>query len=805
MNQPGGKDRVNPAAGEDVRSTHRLYLLSAAAGGISAVLGSVVLLACCTRSIPWLPFLSASGPTPIHIGLGFLVTGAGLGALALRCWRTAAVIGVCAVTVSLLTLCGRIFGFDPGMEQFLPGHAGLVPCAHQGITGPCAAVCFLLGGGSLILSGMRPETKLGFLSQRISGAVLAAFGVAALTGIFIEVNPAQGLGWFSRMAIHEAAAFVVLGGGLLALASHDSSRGSSGAPSWIPICVGLFMAMLSIALWRTMIARDRAQLEQIIRGEASQIKLEVIDLIESRIRSLVRMARRWQIRGGTPRAEWEADAGLCVDHYPGNKAIVWVDPDLRVRWIVPGRGNEAVSDLHRAVLGRHRKVLEAARDRRRVQVARSFNLGQGNAGFLICVPLVKSGGFDGLIGGIVSVPELLDTILMEHISFGYSFAVRDERGEIYRPFLASDAHFSRWGQEIEIPFHGVAWRLRIWPSPKLLARVRSSFPDKALAAGLLLSFLFALSVHLAQTARRRAIDVESTNKQLKFQITQREHAEEQLKILNETLEQRVTRRTTALQASQADLGRQAIELSRSNEELEKFAYVASHDLKAPLRAIDNLTSWIEEDLGDVLEGDTRRNMDLLRGRVSRMERLLDDLLTYSRAGRVRSNVERVDTRALVQDVTELLNPPEGFRVDVEPGLPTLETEKAPLEQVFRNLIGNAIKHHNRPDGRVTVAVEDTGGFHDFVISDDGPGIPEKFHEKIFGMFQTLQSRDKVEGSGMGLALVKKIVERYGGRIRVESQEGQGTRFFFTWSKHPEGSVNHDEQCRDEQYCEHSAG
>jgi two-component system, LuxR family, sensor kinase FixL len=223
-------------------------------------------------------------------------------------------------------------------------------------------------------------------------------------------------------------------------------------------------------------------------------------------------------------------------------------------------------------------------------------------------------------------------------------------------------------------------------------------------------------------------------------------------------------------------------LARSNQELDQFAYVASHDLKAPLRGIANLSQWIEEDLGDTLTGDNKEQMELLRGRVHRMEALIDGILQYSRAGRVKAKPEPIDTAALVHDVMELIAPPKGTSISVAPGMPTVKAEKIPLQQVFMNLLGNAIKHARANDPRIEISWEDAGPFYEFTIQDNGQGIAPQYHERIFGIFQTLEARDKVEGTGIGLSVVQKIVEAKGGRVWVESELGRGAKFKFLWPK-----------------------
>lgn len=231
-----------------------------------------------------------------------------------------------------------------------------------------------------------------------------------------------------------------------------------------------------------------------------------------------------------------------------------------------------------------------------------------------------------------------------------------------------------------------------------------------------------------------------------------------------------------------ELARLARQLELSNRELDQFAYVASHDLKAPLRGISNLSQWIEEDLQAEMTPEVREHLELLRGRVHRMEGLIDGILQYSRAGRVRERPETVAVGELLEEVVDLLSPPEEVEVRIGGGMPTLTTERLPLQQVFMNLIGNAIKYRRSPGARVEVraAPEPEGGFHRFTVSDNGPGIAPEYHERIFGIFQMLQARDRVEGTGIGLSLVRKIVDARGGRVWVESAEGAGASFHFLW-------------------------
>ncbi len=225
------------------------------------------------------------------------------------------------------------------------------------------------------------------------------------------------------------------------------------------------------------------------------------------------------------------------------------------------------------------------------------------------------------------------------------------------------------------------------------------------------------------------------------------------------------------------------DLERSNADLADFAYVASHDLKAPLRAISHLVQWISEDITATASSETHKNLKLLDGRVTRLQRLLDGLLAYSRAGRAESMVEEVELAQLVEEIVASLAPPPGFVIRCECEIPSVSVHRTSIRVVLENLIGNALKHHDRLVGRIIVAMRRADGVLEFRVSDDGPGIPERFHNRIFQIFETLERRDEIESSGIGLAIVKKKVSINGGQIWVESTPPtRGATFVFTWKE-----------------------
>lgn len=258
-----------------------------------------------------------------------------------------------------------------------------------------------------------------------------------------------------------------------------------------------------------------------------------------------------------------------------------------------------------------------------------------------------------------------------------------------------------------------------------------------------------------------------------------------------------------------------VDLSQSNRDLTQFAYVASHDLKAPLRGIAHLATWIEEDTAHReapgLSETTKDHLHLLRQRIGRMEAMIDGVLHYSHAGRAEDATVSAPLHDLLKDIVELAAAPPGVEVRVEGGAFGVVVVPVQLQQVVLNLVGNAIKHGTPGGGVVIVGADEvaapppglrspdhtpssvrTGvdsGWFRVRVRDSGPGIDPRYHERIFGLFQTLQPKDRVEGAGIGLAVVKKLVELQGGRVQVDSAEGRGAEISFTWPRQPRKRSN----------------
>jgi signal transduction histidine kinase len=223
-------------------------------------------------------------------------------------------------------------------------------------------------------------------------------------------------------------------------------------------------------------------------------------------------------------------------------------------------------------------------------------------------------------------------------------------------------------------------------------------------------------------------------------------------------------------------------LEQKNQELDQFAHIVSHDLKAPLRGIDNVVTWIEEDHSTELPPKIHEYLQLIKGRLQRAENMIRGILLYSRVSKQAPEREFTDLNQLLREITENLEVKPGIKLEIQRDLPHIHTEKIPLEQILSNLISNAIKYHDKPAGYVKVYLKNSAGHYTFFVEDNGPGIAANYHSKIFAIFQTLQERDSFESTGVGLAIVKKILDDRKEKITLKSEPGKGSVFSFTWPK-----------------------
>jgi signal transduction histidine kinase len=281
---------------------------------------------------------------------------------------------------------------------------------------------------------------------------------------------------------------------------------------------------------------------------------------------------------------------------------------------------------------------------------------------------------------------------------------------------------------------------------------------------------------LTELAMQMAIAIQQTELVIDLKATVKQQ---------QAIEQELRDRVLEIEQTNSRLSETSGLLQRRNQELDDFSHIASHDLQAPLRGISNLAQWLVSDLEGQLPKENQHQLELIQSRVVQMTTLINGLLQYALVGRENVAPINVNLSQLIAEVVDLLAPPNNLTVSFSTDLPTIRTQALLLKQVLSNLVGNAIKYHDvvtDTQGRVEILVVDEDTLWRFSVIDDGPGIAPENQQKIFGIFQTLVGRDDMKSMGIGLAVIKKIVESRGGTVAVESTIGQGSTFSFTWPK-----------------------
>ena len=578
---------------------------------------------------------------------------------------------------------------------------------------------------------------------------------------------------------------------------------------WMPALVGITVVSVALLLWQALLAQERGYIEQAIAAAATNVRSEITTHMDIRIVALARLAQRWEEVGAPSQAQWEAEATLNLRHFPGYHSIAWVDPSLQVHWLVSRDTTQALEALRAAFLQYNQAVLQAAQTQDTVTVLPARNMLRGGGkGFIVLAAGRHAQDGAGFIVGLFSFHELLE-VFLKNIAPGYAVALYDEGEEVYRRSAKGGLDEAKWGQETVIDPYGVTWRARVWPLPEELAMGRSALPVVTLGAGLILATLSVWLVALAQAARQRARETAIAYVGLSAEMAERQRAEEALRAAHVELELRVQERTAELAKAndglqrenlqrrwaEESLARQAQELARSNSELEHFAHIASHDLQEPLRKIQAFGDRLKLKCSQDLSEQGRDYVERMQSAAARMQRLITDLLTFSRVTTTPQPFIIVDLAAVAHTIVsdlEVSIQQVGGSVRIEQ-LPTIEADPVQMGQLLQNLISNALKFHRdgvppkvkvwgvcRQDREHNTNLNESDSQQCSVwVKDNGIGFDEQYLAQIFQPFQRLVGREQYEGTGMGLAICKKIVDRHGGNITAQSTLGQGTLFTIT--------------------------
>jgi PAS domain S-box-containing protein len=848
-------------------------------------------------------------PMQFNTALGFLLLGIGL-VCAARGWGvTRRVVGCLAAALGGVSLIEYGLGIDV-LDRLLQEPYIVAGTSHAGRMAPNTAVGFALAGVAMGLARPMVERGLRAPATIVLASVVVALGAVALAGYAAGVEVAYGWGDFTRMALHTALCFVTVGCAL----SLWICAGAVGplTTRLLPMAVVTTGAVAAIFVAHALYAQEWVHLERRLDANTDQVAREFAEAVGRPLRALRRMSDRWRVRGGTPRAEWVAEAAAYARDESGLLLIQRLGDRGENPW-TQAQSSAVATDLPARV----RPLLGDARSGTGVVVSRAVEVTPGQYGFVAFVSLDADHRADGVLAAVYGLDALIGAVVEKVRAEGYAVEILDGGRSMLggaphpRDGLLPDRSFT-W------QVGDTRWKVRIWPGVGLVPSPWSGVGIVNSASVGLIAMLIAVALVYADRARRRERATRGTNRALRVEVvkrrtaqaalaaayrqtdlilhaagegiyglgvdgcttfvnqatasmlgwgrddlvgnvqhdlvhhshpdgtpyplhacrihvalargevlhvdddvfwrkdgscfpveytstpmrddagrlvgavvifkdvTERKRAEQQLRGLNATLEERVAERTALAEQRAAALLRANEDLRHSNQDLDDFAYIASHDLKEPLRGISNYARFLEEDYGGNLGEDAHAKIRTVIRLSERLASFIDALFMFSRVGRADLAVEEVDLSALVADVLQQLEVTvQGVDVVVEipPSLARVRCDRLRVGEVFANLVTNAAKYNDKPERRIEIGARRAGvgaAPPVFFVRDNGIGIRDKHRETVFRIFKRLHGRDAFGGgTGAGLTIVKKIVERHGGRIWITSTVDEGTTMHFT--------------------------
>ena len=554
-------------------------------------------------------------------------------------------------------------------------------------------------------------------------------------------------------------------------------------PHWLPFLVGCIVFLTTLWLWHALSVNEDLHIHRMVNNETINVQNAITARMQSRVLALVRMARRWEKNGFPSQREGEAEAELIIGHFPDYRAIAWIDPWFFLRWTTPLENEEAMQEFSLAFAERRRAAMEAVRNRREVSVTHAVEILPGVQGFFIYVPIFQGERFYGILAGAIDIQELFDAVLHEALTPGYGFVALDGQEEVYH-YTHSDPLFEQeQAHEVLLDFYEATWFLRVWPEKEVLAEARSLLPETALGVGLLLSILMTVTGILARTAQLRAAAEEDVSQELQKEIAERTRAEEAVRKLNEKLEQRVQERTAQLETINEELQSEIAERQRMERQRQEFLAMLTHDIRNPLSIVLSYTELLQEELAANQKKETCADILLrLRSNALTVFSLVDNYLDVSclEDRPFHLTKETVDMNEILRRVAQHYDLEAKRRcltldLSLQQNVPPVRGNPVALERIVSNLVHNALKF--TPE-RQHVTLSSSSTAHEFVASvmDTGVGIAPENIPLLFEKYRRIEPLTPQDGNGLGLFIVKALVEAHGGRIDVQSTPGLGSCF-----------------------------
>lgn len=778
------------------------------------LLSITVLLGWYINNHALIQILPQFAPMQFNTSLGFLFSALGIFAI----WKDNQALsfysGVLVSLLGALTLFQYIFAIDLAIDQLLMNAYITTQTSHPGRMAPNSALCFILSGIALILISPTTKKPNTLIVTEIICLLILALSASALAGYIIDKEKAYAWGEFTRMAIHTSSGFIVLSGGVLSAIWTHSVLSQRTARLWMPALlyfsilmfdlyypvsvaagvayvplvffglqfyrqtmVFVFAGLATVLILLGYLAAPHTGIEHqyVVMNRLLAIMAIWVTAVvvfrqkftqEKLIKSEEALTLGWR---GAGNGMWDWDIIKNITTFSDQfKALLGYKPDefphAFEEWtkrIHPDDKEKTIAAINAHI--HHNTPYDV--EYRLITKTGHWRWFQSKGQALWNAtgePVRMAGSLNDITARKEAEQELrLLKLAVENLKEVVVITEADVENPIIT--FVNKACFDTLGYQPEE---------MIGRTPRFLQGEKTDrIKLAALKSALKKNQPFATElINYTKDGNEYWIDINIVPVRDEYGNTSHFAA--------------IERDITASKTAALERERLILALEKSNRELDEFAYVASHDLKAPLRVIENISHWLEEDLADTIDTESRDNLLMLRSRVHRLDKLLDDLLAYSRIGRKldANYTETISGAALMAEIELIVAIPENFKLITSNSFKKLTLNKMPLQLVLINLIGNAIKHRDDKTNLVTIDAVIHENHYLISVKDNGPGIAPAFHQKIFKMFQTLKPRDRVEGSGMGLTIVRKHIELFNGTITVDSAEGKGSTFKITWPK-----------------------
>lgn len=666
-------------------------------------------------------------------------------------------LAIILIVLAGLTGFQYIIGQNLGIDQLFMEAYLLVHSPNPGRMGLSTSICFVLIGISVIAENR--TINLGIIKHLVM--IVIAIALLSFIGYLGNINTAYVWGNMSGMAVHTAFNFIILGLVIFLVQVQHNKNIEHNKP-WHIAPIVTSSLILFLGFWQSLESFQIQLMSKQIQKSTEAVTKSIELGFNIQNAEIEQFAILFKENIHNPKTVLTDNMANYFNSHNAVLSINWLDEDNQLQWSITRDESNIATNTQSTIQSLVTPSIKEIKSEQEPFIVWGNMMNNSVATYQVLYPLFELDKYYGAFQVTFLTNTLIPAYLTESDIFAtHLISLDTDEGNVFRSFaldtlLEAKKHaaFNTISHEQSFSMLGQQLTLKLQPSVEFMEDNLSPIPKFILVIGVLMSFLIAYAL-MMRVKEREAYQLSEANQQKIIDI------QKQAIIQHEKLEKTLT---------------------RSNEELDKFAYIASHDLKSPLRGIAQVVSWVEDDLKDTISDETSGHLKLIKNRIERLERLLNDLLDYSRVGRLHGDFKNIAPEEFILEIFQLSNPPAEFKCVINTDIQTIETLHVPLALIIRNLVSNAIKHHDRKDGMLNITVKDQSEFIEFIIKDDGPGIDPKYHEKVFEVFQTLNARDKVEGSGIGLSIIRKLVNNYQATLNLDSDGLNGSTFILHWPK-----------------------